>query len=160
MGMVTVAERRYAENTHEYTGRPRSSPMMVGIAVETTVDSSEASAVTRTRAKVTARPRLHGHLGGELGRSGQEADNRPPRRQGGTHEDLPPPGRNRPSRALGMGRPRRRRRLRPRAGSRGSPAHRDGRRPRSEAALSRGGGTDAAQGGGAAGAALAQGPRA
>src|SRR5258708_37738079 len=57
MGMVTVAERRYAENTHEYTARPRSSPMMVGIAVETTVDSSEASAVTRTSAKVTARTR-------------------------------------------------------------------------------------------------------
>src|SRR5258705_6561435 len=53
--MVTVAERRYAEKTHEYTGRPCSSPMIVGIAVETTVDSSEASAVTRMRAKVTAR---------------------------------------------------------------------------------------------------------
>ena len=53
--MVTVAARRYAEKTHEYTGRPCSSPMIVGIAVETTVDSSEASAVTRTSAKVTAR---------------------------------------------------------------------------------------------------------
>jgi hypothetical protein len=30
---------------------------MVGIAVETTVDSKEASAVTRMRAKVTARTR-------------------------------------------------------------------------------------------------------
>jgi hypothetical protein len=44
--MVTVADSRYAEKTHEYTGRPCSSPMIVGIAVETTVDSSEASAVT------------------------------------------------------------------------------------------------------------------
>ena len=43
-GTVTVDARRYAENTQPYSERPPRSPMIVGMAVETTVLSRAATA--------------------------------------------------------------------------------------------------------------------
>src|SRR5882762_6158032 len=89
--------------------------MMVGIAVETTVDSSEASAVTSTSAKVTARTwpganrapsavavaagsAVVVRMGAGRGRArGSRRHNRPLRREGGSHV-MP----RRPQAALGL----------------------------------------------------------
>src|SRR3954453_1593855 len=70
-GTGIVAASRYPENTHEYSLRPPSWPMIVSIAVPTTLESSAARlSAVRIEAVITNCPRVIGGAGSKASPTG------------------------------------------------------------------------------------------